>query len=153
MSLKVNFHPTLKITWPNKCVHCGGSPDETDTVYKSRYRGTGYYILFFTYNQQRFSVSYPICHKHKLLAKLCRFLYWFLLIPVFILGFGVIMNFGSDYNNNKIVIYFIFALAIFILSIKLQPLRITSAGEHGITLNFKNENIANDFAVNNHLKI
>lgn len=57
MSVKVKLSPNPSIIWAKKCVHCGCPSDRIDTVYKARYRGTGYYLAFFTYSQQLFIVD------------------------------------------------------------------------------------------------
>lgn len=110
------------------------------------------YLFFFTYTQEIFKISYPVCFKHLVYAKFCRFLFWLLLFPVMVMGLVTFLPYLLD---NKfefgLVIYFIVFLVIFLLSIKLQPLRITKANEDGIVLDFRNEKIAKEFSLANNL--
>lgn len=152
MSVKVKIPSDAILYWMKKCVHCGCESDRRDTVFKARYRGTGYYLVFFTYNQKLFQISYPVCLKCKIFAKLYRFVYWTLLIPIIVLGLSLILGLLSgDAFNINIAIAFFIVLIIFVLSIFLQPLRIVEANDNEIVLKFRNEQIANEFLSHNKL--
>jgi hypothetical protein len=152
MSIKVKLLPNALIVWPNKCVQCGCPATRKDTTHKERYRGKGFYLFFFTYTQEIYKISYPVCFKHLVYAKFCRFLFWLLLFPVIVMGLVTFLPYFLDSKFEfGLVIYFIVFSVIFLLSIKLQPLRITKANEDGIVLDFRNEKIAKEFSLANKL--
>jgi len=153
MSVKVKMLSNARFFWINKCVHCGCQSDRSDTVNRPHYKFKGYYLLFISYTQQLLEISYPVCLKHKIFAKTCRFIYWLLFLPVIVLGLMLLLTplAGEAFNIN-VAIAFIIVLIIFELSIFLQPLRIVKANDNEIVLKFRNEKIANEFIINNRLQ-
>ncbi len=152
MSIEVKLSPNASIVWPDKCIQCGHPSNKKDTTYKARYRGKGYYLVLLTYSQQLFKITYPVCFKHKVFAKFCRFFFWLLLVPLIVLGLSTLLQYFVDGKFDlRVAIYFFVVLIIFILTIKLQPLRIKKISDDGMTLVFKNEKIAKEFSLANHL--
>ena len=59
------------IKWPNMCAYCGTKATEWAKASCTQYSDYRYYIAFFQYTRQRYSIFYPVCNKHK---RLCSFL-------------------------------------------------------------------------------
>ena len=78
------------ISWPHKCVTCGGQATTRATARCSIVTDVGYYVLFARTKHRVISVDYPICTRHKIIATIAGRLSQ---RSLFNLGIGIIWAF------------------------------------------------------------
>ena len=157
------------ISWPNKCVFCGGQATTQATARCSIVTDVGYYILFVQTKHRILSLKYPVCSKHKIIASIAGSLskrsilnllvgvIWaFIVIPL------AIMCVLYTYDNllrgqyfqglvTSLILFFIVGIGplFYIIIFFLTPVKINSVTDNVISLSISNNDYANDFELLN----
>jgi len=147
--------------WPNKCAACGGKATDQLETKCSVVTKLGYSILFATTTHQITSISYPVCHKHKIIgtiaAKLSQRNLFNLGLGVmacfFLYGIGVALfqNFiaGETSVNRDFLIFEILYVFVYVSfyfwAKKNTPVKINNATENELELSFNNDAYRKEF--------
>jgi hypothetical protein len=116
------------IRWPDKCVWCSDIPTK-------KMKTQAGWIW-----QKRVKVEYPLCGKHYFLIKGTQIIDWI----IFLIWASPLSRMPYD------LIFPIMLLVIWILSIKLKPVKIRVSGDF-YTMIIRNDDYAREFAMLNDL--
>jgi len=149
---KVSIFDSLK--WPEKCVVCGGIADTSctaggvvDNVIDPKTK---------VKKQHFFSISYPICLKHKYTTIMIRILYhvslWGTIGLMFFLAYGFAYGVDTRFLYYLLLLLLTFIIAL-IASIKLQPVRAKFVGHASVTILIRNDQYAWEFSTLNSYEV
>lgn len=165
-SVKLSMSDKLRIKWPNHCAVCDNPPTDSATTSITNTTKFRYYVVAMSFTHQTYSLSYPVCKKHKILCKLLdqpakssllgntfaffivAFILW-LILNLFItytFGFIGIKNLTED-AILKWSGYSAFGLAIcfIIYGAYIKPVKVINLSEDSMELNIKNDKYLNEF--------
>jgi hypothetical protein len=159
--MKKHKFKNSSFSWPNKCVACGGKVTDEIKSQCSVVTKVGYFVLFATTTRRITSISYPVCHKHKIIGTIasklsqrnlfnlgmgvmaCFFLYGigvalvqFITAGKTLVGKGFLL-----FEAMYILIYF----GLYYWAKKNTPVKINNATENEIVLSFNNETYGREF--------
>ena len=150
--MKFRVSREKNISWPNKCIWCGGKPKINYPVVGKGYLVPRYRLFDVNeYELEKVVVEYPVCRKHYFwslgmdmgyLVVFCGMVLSLLMIPLIPLLFGVI------------TIYFLlFSLLapMLILSNLLKPVRLRWVRRNFYTMIIRNGDYAREFSMLNSL--
>ena len=168
--LKLDLSLGERILWPDKCALCGAKAEAKAKTNFSRVTGASYYGVAFGWSTQLKSFLYPVCRKHKSLCSLLgvpakwtavNTLLNFIIVPSFgILPACLLMLFYETMGITATigfwhillglvlsfpVLLFILMILWKILSVGYNPIRITDASEHSISLCMPNKLFVHEF--------
>lgn len=69
-TVKIKLERGEKIQWPNICAMCGNEATHTSSTSFTTTKDIGYYIVVITFKHETYSISYPVCRKHKLICNI-----------------------------------------------------------------------------------
>jgi hypothetical protein len=160
----VKFELSLSegIRWPQECAVCGGPAGRTARASCSVSRNLRYRVVYLGWTQNRVSVSYPVCSKHRWLAwalgaitqrSLVNLAIGFLV--TFFFAFGVILPLVAWFANGirlenpsgaiYMFIIFVVVLGVFLWSQRSVPVRIKDVTDETMKLWFARPGFASAF--------
>jgi hypothetical protein len=148
-SVELEFDREIK--WPTKCAICN---EDCGAHAQTNYRVIDKYLLI-ALGESILRIKYPVCKKHKLIAKFYGFVtnqsfaVGFVMALSFPFLFSIIVTSGGSldprYNDFVYIGSFVF-FALWVIYLKfMNPVKITKARKNNIRLRFKNIEYANDF--------
>jgi hypothetical protein len=150
MSKKLKVSANITLSFPTKCIICGEITDGLYYTYQIQIKKLSWYVIFFNVSYSTKRIFYPICIKHKILTMMFTHLYWM----TFLTSTGLFLATISLYLLDKridyiMVLFFIGSILLLLISFFYRPLRIENLGDYYMTLVFKNNEYANEFALKN----
>ena len=156
----VSFKNNNEIKWPRRCAYCNANAELFATA--RRVEGTGYYLVAYT--ERFFSLKFPICKKHRLMAKLNNMFSWLgvgrtvialIFVPVLLAIIPmIIINNTIDTTNMKgpggigdkviifsYIVFWLFSTYIFFS----KPVKLKRVTKENIEIQFKNSEFATEF--------
>ena len=155
MQFKISRGESMR--WPNKCVTCGGNATTSYMAYRSQIAGYKFKLFFHEISLNKEAISYPICQTHKYTIMIIRLLYFMSFVSIIFSGIYVLMFIASNSTLIPLKIglitcaIFLISIITFIVSFKLQPVRLKDAGKYFTTIVIRNEQYAQEFALLNSL--
>jgi len=159
--MKFKISKGEEMRWPNKCVTCGGNATTSYKAYGSSLAGYEFKLIFHKISYHTVDISYPICLTHKYIVLITRLLYFLSFFSIIFSGIYVSMFIASFIASNSTLIplrigliicaIFLISIITFILSFKLQPVRLKDIGKYFTTVVIRNEQYAQEFALLNGL--
>ena len=132
--MKFKINRAEPISWPNKCVWCGGKPTMR---YEDSAKGLiGGGLGFLKY--AKVTIDYPACRKHGLWLSILQTVYSISLI-------GVVLGLAIHYTVS------IFCGAVFLWNLLLRPINIRKVSQYSYTLVIRNDDYGREFALLNSL--
>ena len=147
--------------WPNKCVACGEKATDEIKSKCSVVTKVGYFVLFATTTHQVTRISYPVCHKHKIIGTIASKLSQ---RNLFNLGMGVMACFflygigaalfqfittGKTLVGKEFLLfeamYVLIYFGLYFWAKKNTPVKINNATENEIELSFNNDTYGREF--------
>ena len=155
MSNKFRISHSQSVQLPNKCILCGAHPRTEYKISGSTLSGASFYLLFTGVKYETMSIPAPVCLKHYYVILLMRILLavsFVVMIPFGIpLFISVFLHELDGFPAFMYIILFV-SIAIFILSLKFQPIKLKNIGEHFFTLIIRNDEYADEFSLINNIK-
>ena len=169
-SIRLSLASGQGLLWPQSCAVCGSPATHQSKASFSVTKNPRYYVVAWGWTKQTHSISFPVCHKHKLL---CSFLdlpsklgfvdsFLFLvfvptflwiavsLLLVWILGLiglkGVIHD--ELFMWSAVFIYGLFILFFFSAGV-FKPVKISDLKEDSVRVSIKNEDCMKAFKLLN----
>lgn len=134
MKFRINRAEPM-ITWPEKCVWCGGKP-----TLKFEDSGTGFVGSgFYRRTRGKVVVYYPLCKRHGLWLSVLQSVY-----PISI--YAVILSWWIHYS-----LFCLLLGAIFFWNLFVRPVRIKKITKDFYTLKIRKRDYAREFALLNSL--
>ena len=148
-AMKFKISREKKLSWPNKCVCCGGNPIMRYPVVGKGYSGSRYSLVGDReYKSEKIVVEYPVCRQHFFWSLGIQTAYLVLVVPI---ALSSIMFVGA-LLFGFISIYWVVSLifvAMLILSNLLQPLRVKRVRRNSYIMIIRNEEYAREFSMLN----
>lgn len=155
MSKKFRISHSQSIKLPNKCILCGAHPQTEYKIHGSTLSGFSFWIYFSRISYRKMNIPIPVCLKHYFVIMIMRILLFVSCTAMIFFGIPILFSFfDPSFFSDIPAIYFIIfiiSLAIFILSLKLQPIKLKDIGQHFFTLFIRNDEYANDFSLINNI--
>lgn len=153
MSSKFRIRHSESVKLPNKCILCGAQPQTEYKIHGSTFSGAAFFIYSSRISYSKMNIPIPVCSKHYFVIMLMRIFLFVSFTGMIVFGIPTVLSFldPTIFQEMPVVFYFIFfvSLIIFIISMKLQPIKIKDIGEHFFTLLIENDEYANEFSLIN----
>ncbi|OGP66494.1 MAG: hypothetical protein A2W27_04565 [Deltaproteobacteria bacterium RBG_16_44_11] len=156
-----------QIKWPNYCVLCNKETTDWSAASKTNLSNFQYYVVVVQYTTQTYSLTFPVCTKHK---RLCDLLYkpfdfisllgslviglilWAIFFALFHLIFRLLglETVAKDLIDTlPIVLAVGLVLFYYVYAIFLHPVQISNWSENSIKISIRNKKYFNDFKLLN----
>ena len=146
------------ITLPNKCLLCGSSPHTDYKIYRAALVDFSSFAFFTRVSYRKGCISVPVCLRHYFLMLLARGLMFISVAAMIAFGILVLPSlmdyiFFPDTSviSAKYFILFFISVAVFIISLKRQPIRLKAVGHNYCIIYIRNDRYADELASTNQL--
>jgi hypothetical protein len=72
-SIRLNLSCGGSLRWPQLCSVCGNTATDHAKASRTVLTGFNYYVIAVGWTTQTHSISFPVCHKHKILCSILDF--------------------------------------------------------------------------------
>lgn len=155
MSRKFTIANSQSIFLPKKCVLCGSSPHTEYKIYRAALSGFSFLVFYAKVSYRKVGISVPVCLRHYFVMLFVRALMFISCTAMIVLGILVLFSLiDSALFPGISAIYFILffaSVAVFITSMKWQPIRLKDIGQHSFTIYIRSDRYADEFASINQL--
>jgi uncharacterized integral membrane protein len=167
----VKLRSTSNLHWPPMCPICNCKATDTAETSITHTKDPKYYVVAFGWTNEKYSLKFPVCRKHKLLCKIIDlpasmgsingFLFFIFAPLVIWVGLSLLISFitpvkdlgfGNIFNWLGGIIYIAF-FCFFIIASILKPVKIINLNEGFLNLRIRNSNILKIFKSLNAEKI
>jgi hypothetical protein len=174
-SVKFKLERGVKIQWPSYCAMCGSKATHEASTSFTATKNIGYYVVVITFKHQTYSISYPVCRKHKIICNLLDHparesllnitlfifitslilwgLFYLLFLSIFdLVGLNNISRIYQEYGWQWTGLIALVLVMLYVSGI-FKPVRISNIEEDSMIISIKNNKFFNDFKILNSDKV
>jgi len=153
MSSEFQFHFSQTIKWPHRCIGCNGNPAKSYSISNSSLSSISFFGFFSKVKYKKMNISAPVCSAdyYRILAiRIIFFISFIAMIGLGIACVGAFMSLSFPSGSKWIILFsFVTSIAVFIFSLRWQPVRVIDIGQHFFTIVIRNDRYAMDFSLMN----
>jgi hypothetical protein len=148
VSKKIKISTSYPYTWPPKCVICEQPTNLNNTItlkFDDGIKSFRYYYFFITHNYELKFIEYPICQKHKTIAKISKALLILSGLSMLVSGpLGITYYLDEGKIHEALTFVFFFSVITCLLAYNYLPVKLKK-GYYYSVIKFKNDQYAIEF--------